>query len=80
MALRKPRPRGPPAITRGGIGGANACVNRMGTFPMVTRRWWVEEFEALKAQQAAEVEAETQAAFALAAERSARAQSSTSAS
>ncbi len=57
--------------------GANACVNRMGTFPMVTRRWWVEEFEALKAQQAAEVEAETQAAFALAAERGARARSST---
>ena len=52
----------------------------MGTFPMVTRRWWVEEFEALKAQQAAEVEAETQAAFALAAERGARARSSTPAS
>ena len=36
---------------------------------MVTRRWWPQEFETLKAQQAAEVEAETQAAFALAAER-----------
>ena len=34
---------------------------------MVTRRWWPQEFETLKAQQAAEVEAETQAAFALAA-------------
>ena len=52
--------------------GANACVNRMGTFPQVTRRWWVEEFEALRAQQAKEVEAETSAAFKLAAERGKR--------
>jgi isopenicillin N synthase-like dioxygenase len=52
--------------------GANACVNRMGTFPQVTRRWWVEEFEALKEQQAKEVEAETQAAYKLAAERGKR--------
>ena len=49
--------------------GANACVNRMGTFPQVTRRWWVEEFKALSEQQRREVEAETQAAFELAAER-----------
>jgi hypothetical protein len=60
--------------------GANACVNRMGTFPMVTRRWWAEEFAALQAQQAAEVAAETQAAFALAAERGARARSTSPAS
>ena len=45
--------------------GANACLNRMGTFPQVTRRWWVEEFEALKEQQAKEV-TETQAAYKLA--------------
>ena len=52
--------------------GANACVNRMGTFPQVTRRWWAEEFEALKQQQREEVEAETQAAFRLAEERARR--------
>jgi len=52
--------------------GANACVNRMGTFPQVTRRWWVEEFEALREQQQKEVEAETAAAFKLAAERGKR--------
>ena len=52
--------------------GANACVNRMGTFPQVTRRWWAEEFEALKQQQREEVEAETQAAFRLAEERAQR--------
>ncbi len=52
--------------------GANACVNRMGTFPQVTRRWWVKEFEALKEQQAKKVEAETQAAFKLAAARGER--------
>ena len=47
---------------------------------LTTRRWWPQEFETLKAQQAAEVEAETQAAFALAAERGARTRSSTAAS
>ena len=52
--------------------GANACANRMGTFPQVTRRWWKEEFEALRAQQQAEVEAETSAAYALAAKRGER--------
>ena len=52
--------------------GTNACVNRMGTFPQVTRRWWAEEFEALKEQQRQEVEAETSAAFELAAERGKR--------
>ena len=52
--------------------GANACVNRMGTFPQVTRRWWVDEFKALSEQQRREVEAETQAAFKLAAERGER--------
>lgn len=52
--------------------GANACVNRMGTFPQVTRRWWVEEFEELRAQQSDEVEAETAAAYKLAKERGER--------
>ena len=59
--------------------GANACVNRMGTFPQVTRRWWVEEFKALSEQQRQEVEAETQAAFKLAAERGKRYQDRTAA-
>ena len=52
--------------------GANACVNRMGTFPQVTRRWWVEEFKELSEKQRAEVEAETAAAYKLAAERGKR--------
>lgn len=52
--------------------GANAAVNRMGTFPQVTRRWWVEEYAALRDQQQKEVEAETTAAFELAAKRGKR--------
>ena len=52
--------------------GANACVNRMGTFPQVTRRWWVEEFKELSEKQRVEVEAETDAAYKLAAERGQR--------
>ncbi|MGI9327041.1 MAG: 2-oxoglutarate and iron-dependent oxygenase domain-containing protein [Pseudomonadales bacterium] len=52
--------------------GANACVNRMGTFPQVTRRWWVEEFKELSEKQQEEVEAETAAAYKLAAERGKR--------
>jgi hypothetical protein len=44
----------------------------MGTFPQVTRRWWVDEFKALSDKQRREVEAETQAAFELAAERGKR--------
>ncbi len=58
--------------------GANACVNRMGTFPQVTRRWWVEEYQELKAKQQEEVEAETAAAFSLAAERGERYKKNTS--
>jgi len=57
--------------------GANACVNRMGTFPQVTRRWWVEEFKELSAQQREEVEAETAAAYSLAAQRGKRYRQST---
>ena len=52
--------------------GANACVNRMGTFPQVTRRWWVEEFKELSEKQREEVEAETAAAYSLAAQRGER--------
>jgi len=52
--------------------GANACVNRMGTFPQVTRRWWLDEFKELSQQQREEVEAETAAAYKLARERGKR--------
>ena len=52
--------------------GANASVNRMGTFPQVTRRWWAEEYAELRKKQRDEVEAETQAAFKLAKERGER--------
>jgi isopenicillin N synthase-like dioxygenase len=52
--------------------GANACVNRMGTFPQVTRRWWAEEFNELSEKQREEVEAETSAAYSLAAQRGKR--------
>jgi isopenicillin N synthase-like dioxygenase len=52
--------------------GANACVNRMGTFPQVTRRWWAKEFKALSEQHRKEVEAETNAAYKLAEERGKR--------
>ena len=52
--------------------GANASVNRMGTFPQVTRRWWTEEYSELCQQQRNEVEAETQAAYKLAKERGER--------
>lgn len=52
--------------------GANACVNRMSTFPQVTRRWWVDEFEQLRQKASEEVETETKAAFELAAERGKR--------
>lgn len=52
--------------------GANACVNRMGTFPQVTRRWWQKEFEALRETARREVESETNAAFELAAKRGER--------
>jgi isopenicillin N synthase-like dioxygenase len=49
--------------------GTNAAVNRMGTFPQVTRKWWRKEFEELSAKHRAEVEAETQSAFDLAQKR-----------
>ena len=44
----------------------------MGTFPQVTRRWWQAEFKALSENQREEVEAETSAAYKLAAERGKR--------
>ena len=52
--------------------GANASVNRMGTFPQVTRRWWVKEYEELRQRQRDEVQAETRAAFRLAEARGRR--------
>ena len=52
--------------------GANASVNRMGTFPQVTKRWWAEEFAELSQKQRDEVQAETKAAFKLAKERGER--------
>lgn len=52
--------------------GNNAAVNRMGTFPQCTRVWWASEYKALREKQQAEVEAETKAAFDLAAERARR--------
>ena len=52
--------------------GANASVNRMGTFPQVTKRWWAAEYAELRQQHRDEVEAETNAAFKLAKERGER--------
>ena len=52
--------------------GANASVNRMGTFPQVTRRWWKEEFDELNQKHREEVQMETTAAFQLAEERGQR--------
>ena len=43
--------------------GTNAAVNRMGTFPQTTRRWWRKEFKALRPRHLAEVRAETEAAM-----------------
>ncbi len=52
--------------------GANACVNRMGTFPQTTARWWQQDFDRLRAKADSEVKAETVAAFDLAAKRGER--------
>ena len=52
--------------------GANASVNRMGTFPQVTKRWWAKEYAELSQIQRSEVKAETQAALDLAKERGKR--------
>jgi hypothetical protein len=41
-------------------------VNRMGTFPQVTKRWWADEFKELGATQRAEVMKETASALRLA--------------
>ena len=59
-------------INEGRDRGVNASVNRMGTFPQVTKRWWAEEFDALAKKHAAEVQAETQSAYRIAQERAAR--------
>ena len=52
--------------------GANAAANLMRTYPRVTSRWWVKEYEALKAAQQQEEQAETEAAFKLAVDRGQR--------
>jgi hypothetical protein len=44
----------------------------MGTFPQVTKRWWVEEFTELSQKHRDEVKAETQAALDLAKKRGER--------
>ena len=59
-------------INEGRDRGVNASVNRMDTFPQVTKRWWAEEFDALAKKHAAEVQAETQSAYRIAQERAAR--------
>lgn len=52
--------------------GRNAAVNRMGTFPQCTRRWWKEEYKTFREHREGEVEAETDAAYRLAKERANR--------
>lgn len=49
--------------------GTNAAVNRMGTFPSCTRKWWKKDFERLREKHRQEVDAETEVAYKLAAER-----------
>jgi len=49
--------------------GTNAAVNRMATFPQCTRRWWKDEFAALRKRHEREVSEETQSAYKLARER-----------
>ena len=56
--------------------GANASVNRMGTFPQVTKRWWAAEFKELASQQRVEVTHETESAMQLAKDRGRRNQES----
>ena len=52
--------------------GANAAANLMRTYPRVTTRWWVKEYEALRSAQQQEEQNETEAAFKLAADRGER--------
>jgi isopenicillin N synthase-like dioxygenase len=60
--------------------GANAAANLMRTYPKLTGRWWEKEFAALRAAQQQEEQAETEAAFKLAAERGDRYQQKSSGS
>lgn len=46
--------------------GIHISVNRMRTFPQVTKRWWREEFEKVSKDFAEESMQETQAAYDLA--------------
>jgi isopenicillin N synthase-like dioxygenase len=52
--------------------GANAAANLMRTYPRVTSRWWVKEYEELKGAQQKEEQNETAAAFKLASDRGER--------
>jgi len=49
--------------------GLNAAVNRMSTFPQCTRKWWQKDFKRFAANHRKEQQAETDAAYKLAAER-----------
>jgi isopenicillin N synthase-like dioxygenase len=68
----KPNAIGAGGYEAGRDRGANASVNRMGTFPQVTKRWWANEYAELSQIQRDEVKAETQAALDLAKERGKR--------
>ena len=46
--------------------GVNAAVNRMGTFPSCTRKWWKAEYKSLRERHTKEVSEETKASFRLA--------------
>jgi len=52
--------------------GTNAAVNRLNLFRSVTKRFWQQEFDKLQETWEKEVEAETQRAYDLAAERGER--------
>ena len=73
-------PFGKSAALNTGIGGyeagrnrgANAAADLMRTFSGVTRRWWAKEFEQLEDTLHKEEQAETDAAFKLAAQRAER--------
>ena len=73
-------PFGKSAAANTGVGGyeagrdrgANAAADLMRTFSGVTRRWWAKEFAQLEDRLHKEEQAETNAAFKLAAQRAER--------
>lgn len=52
--------------------GLDVAVERMGTFPAVTKRWWMTEFRKYRKIQEAAASKETDAAYQLAEERAKR--------